>query len=236
MNQVKILITQIKPDLFKLNIEADIIKLFSPLPDIIAECRRYGTVYSSRLPYPSRCQATGKGLEVAVVGKKSTAIMEVISYSDAPWEEPIQSFQCELVSELTGAITRGSLERIGQSQYEISYQPTIKGRNQLHIKVEDQHIRGSPFLVAVKLPIEKLGTPILTINEVDGITFTQRWEVVVAERDRHCVTILNSRGQFQYPCGVTVDGEGSILVADCWNHRIQKLTTKGQFLTSVGTY
>ncbi len=80
----------------------------------------------------------------------------------------MKSLQCELVSEITRATVRGSLKRRGQSQYEISYQPTVKGKHQLHIKVEDQHIRGSPFLVAVKLPVEKLGTPILTIDEVDG--------------------------------------------------------------------
>ena len=35
-------------------------------------------------------------------------------------------------------------------------------------------------------------------------------------------------------CGVAVDGEGNILVADCWNHRVQKLTADGQFLAAVG--
>ena len=76
--------------------------------------------------------------------------------------------ECELVSEITGTRTLGSIERRGQSQYQISYQPTIKGRHQLHIKVEGQHIRGSPFSVAAKSPVEKLGTPLLTISEVDG--------------------------------------------------------------------
>ncbi len=120
--------------------------------------------------------------------------MDAISYNGTPFEKAIQSFQCELVSELPGdATVRGSLERIRQSQYEISYQTTIRGRHQLHIKVEDQHFKGSPFPVAVKLPIEKLGTPIIipTIYGMmgpRGITFNQRGEVVVTERDGGCVT------------------------------------------------
>ncbi len=235
--------------LFKPNTEADVVFSFSP--DIAAECHKYGIVYSLGSPYPSQFHATGKGLEVAVVGEKSAAVMDAISYNGAPCEKPIQSLQCELVSELTGVTVRGSLERRGKSQYEISYQPTIKGSHQLHIKLELQHIKGSPFLVAVKLPIKKLGTPILTIGGMKnprGITFTQRGEVVITERDGDCVTIFSSRGekvksfgtpgsgqgQFQFPCGVTVDGEGNILVADCKNNRIQKLTTEGPFLTSVG--
>jgi hypothetical protein len=69
---------------------------------------------------------------------------------------------------ITGTRARCSVERRGQSQYEIRYQPTIKGRHQLHIKAEGQHIRGSPFSVAVKSPVEKLGTPILTVGRVDA--------------------------------------------------------------------
>ncbi len=129
------------------------------------------------------------------MGEKSSVILQAVNYNGAPCEEPIQSLQCELLSEITRATVRGSLERRGQSQYEISYQPTIKGRHQLHIKVEDQHIRGSPFPVAVKLPIEKLGTPILTIGGVEGprgITFNQRGEVVVTEWNGDCVSISSS--------------------------------------------
>ncbi len=118
------------------------------------------------------------------MGEKSSAILQAVNYNDAPREEPIQSLQCELLSELTRDTVRCSLERRGQSQYEIGYQPAINGRHQLHIKVEDQHIRGSPFPVAVKLPIEKFSTPILTIGGVKGpweIAFNQRGEVVVTE-------------------------------------------------------
>ncbi len=214
--------------------------------------RLHEMISSPGSPDPSRCLVTGKGLEVAVVGEKSSAILQAVNYNGALREESIQSLQCELVSEITRATVRGSLERRGQSQYEISYQPTINGRHQLHIKVEDQHIKGSPFPVAVKLPIEKLGTPILTIGRVErpwGITFNERGEVVVTEESGHCVSIFSfsgekirsfgtrgsDQGQFISPRGVAGDGEGNILVADRNNHRIQKFTAEGQFLSSVGT-
>ncbi len=180
--QVKELTTPFKPHLLKPNAEADI--TFSTSLDVTVQCQQYGEIFCLGSPDPSRCHATGKGLEVAVVGEKSSALLQAVNYIGATCEEPIQSFQCELVSELTLVTVKGSLERRGQSQYEISCQPAIKGRHQLHIKVDDQHIRGSPFPVAVKLPIEKLGTPILTIGEVTGplgITFNQNGEVVVAE-------------------------------------------------------
>ncbi len=99
---------------------------------------------------------TGKGLEEAVVGEISSVLLQVITCIGIPSEETVESWHCELMSEITLA---GSLERRGQSQYEVSYKPTIKGRHQLHI-------RGSPFPVAVRLPIEKLSTPVLTIGGV----------------------------------------------------------------------
>ena len=92
------------------------------------------------------------------------------------------------MSEIAGTRASCSVERRGQSQYEISYQPAIKGRHQLHIKVQGQHIRGSPLSLAAKSLVEKLGDPILTIdgvNGADGIGFNCRGEVVVAEQNGH---------------------------------------------------
>ncbi len=42
-------------------------------------------------------------------------------------------------------------------------------------------------------------------------------------------------GQFQEPCGVTVDLEGRIVVADRGNHRLQVLDEQGGFIRSIGT-
>ena len=120
---------------------------FSALAGLTAMCQSYGQVFASGSPDPSKCHTTGKGLEVAVVGEKSTAILNAVSYEGKPCEEPIKSLECELASEITGNRASCSVERRGQSQYEISYQPTIKGRHQLHIKVEGQHVRGSPSSV-----------------------------------------------------------------------------------------
>ena len=249
VHQMKELITPFQPDTLKPNIEADMV--FSALADLTAACKNYGQVYIPGSPDPSKCHATGKGLEVAVVGVKSTAILHVVSYEGKPCEEPIKSSECELVSEITGTRMNCSIERRGQSQYGISYQPTIKGRHQLHIKVNCQYIRGSPSSVAAKSPVEKLGNPILTLGGVYGpmgVAINKRGEVVVTEWGENRVSVFSpsgeklrsfgtkgsGQGQFNWPCGVTVDREGNILVADTSNNRIQKFTEKGQFLTAVG--
>ena len=172
VKQVKELTTTFPPDMLKPSTEADTI--FSALSDVATACRNYGQVSYPGLPDPSKCHATDKDIEAAVVGEVSTAVFQAVNFKGQPCEEPIQSSECELVSELTGTRTRGSIERKGQSQYEINYQPTIKGRHQLHVKVEGQHIRGSPFTISAKSAVEKLGTPILTLHGVE-----QPWGVSI---------------------------------------------------------
>ena len=249
VNTVKELTTPLQPDMLKPSTEADIV--FAALADLHSMCRDYGQVFAQGSPDPSKCHATGKGLEVAVVGEKSTCILHAVNFEGIPNVDLIKSLDCEVSSEITATKTSCSIER-RQSQYEISYQPSIKGRHQLHIRVEGQHIRGSPFSVAVKLPVEKLGTPILTIGGVGkpwGVAINHRGEVVVTEPDNHCIHVFSpggeklrsfgtrgsGKGQFDHLLGVAVDGEGNILVAERWNHRIQKFTSEGQFLTAVGT-
>ena len=70
VNTVKELTTLFQPDILKPNTEADVI--FSALADLRSMCRDYGQVFTHGSPDPSRCHATGKGLEVAVVGEYPT--------------------------------------------------------------------------------------------------------------------------------------------------------------------
>ena len=252
VKQVKELSTTFSSDLLEPSKKADMI--FSAPTTLVEACQRYGQVSESVSPDPLKCCATGKGTEAAVVGETATALLQAIDFRSQPCEEPILSLECELVSELTGVRTQGSVERKGQSQYEISYQPTVKGRHQLHIKVEGQHIRGSPFSIAARLSInsEELGTPIqmlVGVRKPWGVAVNKRGEMVVTERDACRVSVFNASGeklrsfgshgtgQGQFLCilGVTTDGEGNILVGDNGNHRIQKFTSEGQFLAAVGT-
>ena len=87
-------------------------------------------------------------------------------------------------------------------------EPQRESFSPLAIKVEGQHVRGSPFSVAVKQPVEKLGTPIdKSLGGVKGpwgVAISQRGEVVVAEGGRHCISVFS-------PCADGVDGG---LVAD----------------------
>ena len=237
-------------DILEPRLKDAIVFSYSGVEDIPELCRNCGQVFIQGPPDPSQCYTTHHGLQVAAVGEKSTVTLHTIDGEGKPLIELVKSVESKLVSSITGVRANCTVERRGQSQYDISYQPTIKGRHQLHVKVEGQHVRGSPFCVAAKSPVVDLTAPIKTIQGVHtptGLAVNKRGELVVAEPETSCISVFTTsgeklqlfgthgsgQGQFEDPNGVAVDGEGNIFVADTGNNRIQKFTEEGQFLREV---
>ena len=235
-----------QPEMLKPNTEANMIFL-APV-DFTTD---YGQVSTVSSPDPSKCYATGRGIESATVGEPSTAVIRILNFNSQPCKDPL-SLEFELLSEISGALAKGGADRKGHSQYVISYQPTIKGRHFLSIMVNSRHIRGSPFSVSSKLSVRKAVFPIRTISNVNqpvGVALTKDGEFVVTEGNGHCVSVFkpngekirsfgthgSGEGQFKSPSGVAVDRKGNIFVADRANHRIQIFTAEGHFLTTIGT-
>ena len=242
--QVKELTTTVQPDALKPNTKADIV--FSASADIADLCRHFGQVSTPGSPDPSKCHVTGKGLEVGIVRQTSTAILQACDSKGEPCTEPVTSLECKLVSDLTGATATGSFKKLeGQNRYEISYQPTIKGRHQLDISIQGQPIRESPFHPALTSSIMNLGAPIHTIAGVRAplcIAINHKGELVVSERGSgHNSTYTPSGKKIQTidlkilkPSGITLDREGNIVVGEIINHSIRKYSPEGQLLASVG--
>ena len=72
----------------------------------------------------------------------------------------------------------------GAGVYHITYIPRIRGRHDLTVKINSQHIAGSPFRVFVKIHPTQLGPPVRTITGVNapyGIAITSKQQLVVAE-------------------------------------------------------
>ena len=226
------------------------------ISDMTMRCQKYGDVSAPemQMAYSSKCYAIGNGLTKGTVGERSTVVLHAVNFKGQPSERPIESLKCKLVSKMANTTMKVSTKKCSLNQYELSYQPTVPGKHQLHIKVEGKHIRWSPFTVNV-LPAGEQDTTandsVLTLEQVDkplGVAINQRGEVVVTESGVNCVSVFSptgthlksfgqygaDNGELNYPHGVAVDGQGNILVADCENHRIQKFTMDGKFLASAG--
>ena len=213
--------------------------------ELLPACQQFGQVRSGVCP--EKCYATGKGLEVATVGEQSTVTVHAIDTRGSKCAKPLPLNSCELVPS-SGERMKCEVKPSKSSEYQVDYRPTRRGRHQLHIKVCDQHIRGSPFTVVA---LRKLEAPTRTITGLKspfGVAVDKRGQVIIAESGGHCISIYSSGkrirsfgqdgsapGQFQGPCGVAVDRAGNILVVDINNHCIQKFTVEGMYVATVGS-
>ena len=216
--------------------------------DLLQSCQQFGKVYTHPVS-PEWCFATGKGLEpVAVVGEQTTVVMHAIDVEGREFDKPLENLL--LVSEAKDLVVKCKVEK-KNSQYEITYQPTQRGKHQLCKTVEGIHIKDYPFILVA---IQRFGSPLLTIegfSSPHGVAVGDNGEIVVAASAIHeheCITIFaqngkkirsfgtfgSAEGQFYRPTGIAIDSAGNILVADGANNHIQKFTAEGVFLKVVG--
>ena len=192
-----------------------------------------------------------KSLHSAVIGRKTTAILKGIKKRQS--EESVTG---ELVSEITSEKISCTVTRKDTHVCDISYKPTILGRHKLHINVNGEPVKGSPFPVTVSSPTEHTySTPFKSIIEVRGawgVAVDQKGDIIVVETKEHSVSIFSSSGDklqsfgghsvehshhrhlLKSPRGVAVNNEGSILVTDWDKHCIHKFTSGGEYAISVG--
>ena len=237
MRQIEEANSSFKPDTLEPKAEANI--KFTSSTGTTEICLSHGSLNSSELlPDPTQCYATGPGLEAAKVGVSASVVVQGVNF----WGEPceVQTLQCKLVSEITGTPVT-----ISTCLKEVKYAPKVKGRNQLHIKINNQHIKGSPFTVPVKSSemCERQMSSI-RVPQPWGIVINHRNEIIVSENNNHCVSVFHpsgkklrsfgthgsNYGQLNRPMGLAVDDEDNILVADSKNNRIQKFSADGRFL------
>lgn len=252
LKQIKKVLDKPEPKVFTPSTETSAV--FSIKEDMPENISSYGKV-SGTSPDPSKCTIAGNGSQQALVNETATAILTAVNFKDERCILPL-TFELELVSELTGRVTAVNIEPIvrddrDRSEYAVTYQPTSKGRHMLHIKADGQHIKGSPFSIAVKMPVERLGPSQHALNDIVepwGVTLNRRGEIVVTEWGNSCVSIFSPMGKKLQSfkarghgdgvpgrlCNVAVDSEGNVF-ATCENHCIQKFTSDGYFSKSVGT-
>ena len=242
--QVKEMSAEFKSDSLAPKEQADM-KFIHHETELTRECQQFGKVCTHSV-CPDKCQATGPGTQVAIAGELATATLHARDEEGREWAEPVE-VSCELVSSDGGGQVRGEVEGKGEGKYEIGYHPLQRGRHQLHIRVEDTHISGSPFTVAVltTTPTSSITGP----NVPWGVAVNERGQVVVAEYYGHCISIFSANGdrvasfgsngsapgQLSHPIGVAITATGDILVSEYDNHRIQLFSPQGRSLKCIGT-
>ena len=218
--------------------------------EFLPTLQQFGQVFSHPV-CPEKCYATGKGLETATVGKQRSVTVHAIDRVGSKCATclPDTSISCELVSYSTSESVKCTVRPVRTDEYKVDYQPTLRGRHQLHIQMLGQHIIRSPFAVVA---IREIGAPIRTITGLRGpcgVAINERGQIIIAESSGHCISIYNPNGekvksfgqkgsapgQFNSPHGLAVDRAGNILVVDEENHRvcIQKFSGDGKLMKLI---
>ena len=204
------------------------------------------------LLFPNKLHISNK--QLPLVGRESMRTLSLFFSTGFPSPVPIPSslISCYLSPPDNEQPVKCSVKVSSQSgEYQITFTPNTRGLHQMYVSVRGKDIPGSPVSIPVSIPPEKRGTPVNIITGLKGpfgIDVSEDGLVIVSEHSRHCVTILNKKGekirsfgsegtgkgQFNRPRGVAITGRGTILVADGFNHRIQQFTMEGQCISCVG--
>ena len=167
--------------------------------------------------------------------------------SAPPLSSELVSCQLSSVGDPT-VVTKCVIHQVAPGKFEVRYSPPTAGFYQLHVHVGETNILDTPLNVEVKS--RRAGKILTGLSNPAGLAVTREGHLIVVERSRHGVTIVdptngrtfNSLGQrgserlqFSNPEGATVNQDGHIIVADTYNNRLQVLTPEGAFIATVGT-
>ena len=202
--------------------------------------------------YSSSCKVRNIDRHLALMGKESTSTI-VFEFPDgSPVPLPSSHISCYLTPPDNNQPIECTVKESTQSgQYKVVFTPITRGLHQLHVRVHDIDIPGSPFNIPVSISPKLRGNPVKSITGLNrpwGIDVTDDGLMIVSEYYDHCITVLDregkkinsfgsngsERGQFKYPTGIAVTSNRTILVGDSCNHRIQELTMEGECIACIG--
>ena len=215
-----------------------------------------GTFHVSNQTKASLSVAEGQGLNEAFVGREINFVLTTKNTQGRQCYNELDNVTVEIRDERERECA--AEVRINDNKdglYRISYSPRDPGRYKVTVKVNGEHVCGSPFTVQVKpfqfrpvLSFGKEGSSVGMFNNPWGVAVNARDEIAVTEQFNHRVQIFSSdgnylrsfgrqgdkAGEFKSPTGIAFHKNGNIFVADTSNHRIQIFSGKGEFVESFG--
>ena len=198
--------------------------------------------------------AEGKGITEAVVGIESQILLTT---RNVEGEQHYEERDCVTMQirnrQGHDCATKERVQDNKNGTYNISYFAKETGKCDASVKVNGEHVHGSPFTVEVE---PRQFRPVLSFGQRGSGAgmFDGPWGVAVNERNKIAVTdSLNNRihvfssdgtvlrsfgtkgdkqGEFNIPRGIAFDKNGNIIVADCKNHRVQCFSEQGGHLNT----
>ena len=196
--------------------------------------------------------AEGEGIRNATVGLKAEFVLTTKTADGRQcynkWDEVTLEINNQQRQDCMAQV---QIEDRKDGTYNISYFVSEAGKLEASVKVNGDHVRGSPFGVQVK---DREYKPVLSFGQEGssagkflvpvGVAVNNRDEIAVTDDENDRVHVFRSdgtylrcfggpgegKGEFDSPWGIAFDRDGNILVSDFGNNRVQIFDEQGKYL------
>ena len=195
-------------------------------------------------------RADGKGISEAIVGLEAQL---VVTTRNKKCQQCYDNNDCVTLEvrnrEGDNCAAEVQVQDNKDGTYKIKYFAKETGTCSASVKVNGEHIRGSPFEVQVKprqfRPVLSFGEQIL--KNPWGVAVNEQDEIAVSDTGNQKIHLFKSdgthiksfggegtqQGEFKRPAGIAFHSN-NIIVAEQGNHRVQQLSKQGQYLSHFG--
>ncbi|KAL9982215.1 hypothetical protein ACROYT_G011028 [Oculina patagonica] len=207
---------------------------------------------------PSQSRAEGKGIIDVTVGLEARFVLTTGNAEGEQCYDERDRVAVEIKNQQGhDCATKARVEDSKDGTYNISYFAKEKGKCSVSVKVNEEHVPGSPFAVKVKarqfrpvLSFGEEGSAVGMLSEPFGVAVNNNNDIAVADSNNNRVQVFSSegiflrtfgtkgdkQGEFDYPLGIAFDNDsGNIIVADKANGRVQLFSGQGEYLNQFGS-
>ena len=194
--------------------------------------------------------ADGKGISEAVVGLEAQLVVTTRNKESQQCYDNNECVTLEIKNRQgDNCAAEVQVQDNKDGTYKIKYFAKETGTWSASVKVNGEHIRGSPFEIQVKprqfRPVLSFGQQIL--KNPWGVAVDEQDEIAVSDVGNHKIHLFKSdgthirsfgaegaqHGQLNFPSGTAYHGD-NIIVAEQDNNRVQVLSRQGAYLHHFG--
>ena len=194
--------------------------------------------------------ADGEGIREAIVGLEAQLTVTTRKAEGQPYHEDCDGVTFEISNRQgDNCAAEVQVQDNKDGSYKIKYFAKETGTCSASVKVNGEHIRGSPFEVQVKprqfRPVLSFGEQIL--KNPWGVAVNEQDEIVVSDVGNHKIHLFKSDGthvksfggfgaqpgEFNRPAGIAFHVD-NIIIAEQHNNRVQEVSKQGQYLSHYG--
>ena len=209
-----------------------------------------GSLNHLTLARAQQSSADGKGVSEATVGLEAQLVVTTRNAEGQQCHDDYDSVSLEIKNRQgDNCAAEVQVQDNKGGTYKIKYFAKETGTCSASVKVNGEHIRGSPFEVQVKprqfRPVLSFGEQIL--KKPWGVAVNEQDEIAVSDVGNHKIHLFKSDGthirsfgglgtqpgEFNRPAGIAFR-VSNIIVAEQNNDRVQEVSKQGQYLSHFG--